>query len=130
MTGQKVYVDTSAFAPFLTGEPSQHAVAQWMDAEDPDLVSTDLLEVELRRVAIRRGISHARVAMLLEGVGLAELDRVLVHSAGYLTPRYLRALDAIHLQGALNLRVNAILTYDSRLRDAAAEMGLQVISPS
>ncbi len=47
-------------------------------------------------------------------------------------PRSLRSLDAIHLATALSItpEIDALVTYDDRLRDAALESGLQVEAPS
>ena len=42
---------------------------------------------------------------------------------------YLRTLDALHLEAAIRLDVDAILTYDKRLGDSAGEVGLDVIAP-
>jgi predicted nucleic acid-binding protein len=44
----------------------------------------------------------------------------------------LRTLDAIHLASALAIRdeLEAFVTYDSRLADAARSAGLSVISPA
>ena len=43
--------------------------------------------------------------------------------------RYLRTLDALHLEAAIRLEVQAVLTYDRRLGDAARDAGLDVIAP-
>ncbi len=47
-------------------------------------------------------------------------------------PLLLRSLDAIHLAAALELgdELDGIVTYDERLSDAAALLGVAVISPS
>lgn len=42
---------------------------------------------------------------------------------------YLRTLDALHLEAAIRLDADAILTYDRRLGDAARLMGLEVVAP-
>lgn len=42
---------------------------------------------------------------------------------------HLRTLDALHLEAAIRLNADAVLTYDHRLGDAARSIGLEVISP-
>ena len=49
-----------------------------------------------------------------DGVSLAELDRATYHSAGIFPMSYLQALDASHLEAAIRLHADAILTYDHR----------------
>ncbi|MDO5066658.1 MAG: type II toxin-antitoxin system VapC family toxin [Propionibacteriaceae bacterium] len=125
-----VYVDTSALAALLVEQPESDALLVWLDQTTDVLVSSDLLETELRRVAVREGLDQGVVTQLLEGVDIAALDRAVYRSAGLLPMPHLRALDALHLEAALRLDAAAILTYDARLRQAAQEVGLQVIAPS
>lgn len=42
---------------------------------------------------------------------------------------YLRTLDALHLEAAMRLDAEAVLTYDHRLGEAARAAGLDVIAP-
>lgn len=133
MTGPSqplVYVDTSALGALLIDQPESDAILEWLDNTSAELVSCDLLETELRRIAVREGIEQTDVTQLLDGVSLAALDRAVYRSAGLLPMPYLRTLDALHLEAALRLDVTAILTYDHRLRDAARSVGLDVISPA
>ncbi len=124
-----VYVDTSALGALLVWQVETEALVEWLDRADADLVSSDLLETELRRMAVREGRDQARVSAILDGVSLAALDRAVYRSAGLLPMRYLRTLDALHLEVAIRLGVDAVLTYDSRLADAAAASGFDVIAP-
>lgn len=124
-----VYVDTSALGALLVAQPETMELVNWLDREDARLVSSDLLEVELRRMAIREGRDQSRVSMILDGVSLAALDRATYRSAGFLPMQYLRALDALHLEAAIRLDVDAVLTYDHRLGEAARAVGLDVIAP-
>lgn len=94
------------------------------------LVSSDLLETELRRVAVREGLDQGEVTRLLEGISIAALDRAVYRSAGLLPMPQLRTLDALHLEAALRLGAAAILSCDTRLAQAAREVGLQVVAPS
>lgn len=124
-----VYVDTSALGALLIDQPESPALLDWLDHSEDRLVSTDLLETELRRLAIREGLDQADVSMLMDGVTLAALDRAVYRSAGLLPMPYLRALDALHLEAAIRLDADAMLTYDHRLSEAARSVGLHVITP-
>lgn len=124
-----VYVDTSALGKLLVTSPETDRVAAWLDACEDDLVSSDLLETELRRVAVREGIDQGVVTGLLDGVALAAPDRAVYRAAGLLPIPHLRTLEALHLECALRLDAAAVLTYDVRLQDAARSVGLRVVAP-
>ncbi len=130
MTESIVYVDTSALGALLLDQPQSIPILTWLDETPATLVSSDLLETELRRLAVREGLDHADVTRLLEGVSLAALDRSVYRNAGFLPMPYLRTLDSLHLEAAIRLDANAVLTYDSRLQQSAREIGLEVIAPS
>lgn len=124
-----VYVDTSALGALLIEQPDSDALLEWLDRTDADLVSSDLLETELRRVAVREGLDQADVTRVVDGIALAALDRAVFRGAGFLPMPYLRTLDALHLEAAMRLDATAILTYDHRLGEAARAVGLDVIAP-
>ena len=124
-----VYVDTSALGALLVEQLESDALEGWLDQTSDMLVSSDLLEVELRRLAVREGIDQADVTRLLDGVSLAALDRAVYRSAGLLPMPYLRTLDALHLEAAMRLDAAAVLTYDRRLSKAARSVGLRVVAP-
>ena len=127
--GPIIYVDTSALGALLVEQPESDALEQWLDQTTALQVSNDLLETELRRLAVREGLEQADVTLLLDGDGLAALDRAVYRSAGLLPMPYLRTLDALHLEAAMRLDAAAVLTYDRRLGEAARSVGLQVIAP-
>lgn len=124
-----VYVDTSALGALLVEQLESDALESWLDQTSDMLVSSDLLEVELRRLAVREGVDQADVTRLLDGVSLAALDRAVYRSAGLLPMPYLRTLDALHLEAAMRLDAAAVLTYDRRLSKAARSVGLRVVAP-
>lgn len=124
-----VYVDTSALGGFLIAQPETLALVDWLDQTPARLVSSDLLETELRRMAVREGRGPEKVSAILDGVSLAALDRATYRSASLLPMPYLRTLDALHLEAAIRLDVDAVLTYDHRFAEAAASVGLDVIAP-
>ena len=62
-----------------------------------------------------------------------EVDRTIAALAAALEPPHkLRTLDAIHLATALALRseLDAFVTYDDRLAEAARALGLPVVRPA
>lgn len=124
-----VYVDTSALGALLIDQPESLALVDWLDQTTATLVSSDLLETELRRIAVRESLDQADVSRVLDGVALAALDRAVYRSAGFLPMPYLRTLDALHLEAAMRIDADAILTYDHRLGEAARSAGLDVIAP-
>ncbi|GAA3612419.1 type II toxin-antitoxin system VapC family toxin [Marihabitans asiaticum] len=124
-----VYVDTSAMGALLVDQPESETLLTWLDETEAELVSSDLLETELRRLAVREDLDHGDVTRLLDGLTHAALDRAVYRSAGLLPMPYLRTLDALHLEAALRLGADAVLTYDRRLGEAAATLGLDVIAP-
>ena len=127
--GAIVYVDTSALGALLIEQPESNALVEWLDQTTDVLVSSDLLETELRRIAVREGIDQGAVTRILDGVGLAALDRAVYRGAGLLPMPYLRGLEVLHLEAAMRLDATAVLTYDHRLGKAARAVGLQVIAP-
>lgn len=128
-SGAVVYVDTSALGALLIDQPESDALLDWLEQSPATLVSSDLLETELRRVAVREGIDQSDVTRLLDGVALAALDRAVYRGAGFLPMPYLRTLDALHLEAAIRLDASGILAYDRRLGEAARSAGLEVIAP-
>ncbi len=129
MSSELIYIDTSALGALLVEQPESETLIKWLDQTPATLVSSDLLEVELRRLAVREGLEQAHVSRLLDGVALVALDRSIYRNAGFLPIPHLRTLDALHLEAAIRLDVDAVLTYDHRLADAARSVGLEVIAP-
>lgn len=124
-----VYVDASALGALLIDQPESPTLLDWLDSTAATLVSSDLLETELRRVAIREHLDQSDVTALLDGVSLAALDRAVYRNAALLPMPHLRTLDALHLEAAIRLDAAAVLTYDRRLGEAARSAGLDVIAP-
>lgn len=127
-----LYVETSAAAKLLVDEPAANRLAARLDnAVDSDdaLLSSMLLETELRRLAVRVDLAQAAVTHLLERFDLVETDRSLYREAGLLPGRHLRSLDALHLAAALRVGADVMVTYDRRQADAADAAGLPVLAP-
>jgi predicted nucleic acid-binding protein len=126
-----LYLDTSAAAKLLVDETESVALAAYLDGvrESDDLLSSALLETELRRLAIRLDLAQSDVTDLLARVDLVDPPRSLFHQAGLLPGAQLRSLDALHLATAVSVGADRLIAYDARLLDAARYLGLVAFSP-
>jgi uncharacterized protein len=126
-----LYLDTSAAVKLIVDEEESEALAAYIDSSmnEQELVSSALLETELRRLAIRLEFDQSVVTDLLARVDLVDPPRSLFHEAGLLPGAHLRSLDALHLATALRVDCEFFLAYDKRLVDAAHAVGLSVQSP-
>ena len=88
--------------------------------------------MELRRLARREGIGQYGEE-LLALVSTRRLDSPVLNRAANLDPIELRALDAIHLDAAIQLKrrnaIDAVLTFDHQLQAGCAHHGLAVEAP-
>jgi len=127
-----IYLDTSAAAKLLVDEAESGALAAYIDeiGAEQDLVSSALLEIELRRLAVRLGLDQSAVTDLLARLDLVDPPRSLFHEAGLLPGTQLRSLDALHLATALRVDADTLVAYDARLLDAARSLGFGVHSPT
>ena len=127
-----LYIETSAAAKLLVEEPASSRLAARLDKavdQGDALLSSTLLETELRRLAVRVDLAQAAVTHLLERFDLMEIDRSLYREAGLLPGRHLRSLDALHLAAALRVGADVMVTYDHRQADVAEAAGLPVLAP-
>jgi predicted nucleic acid-binding protein len=126
------YVDSSALLKLAVREPETSALEAHI-AASAGLVSSRLAVLECRRAA--RRASRARVLQavdaVLEAVYLLEITPAILDDAAAVDPPLLRSLDAIHLVTALSVDDPEveIITYDSRLAEAAQSNGLSVVQP-
>ena len=72
-----------------------------------------------------------RAAAVLGGLTLVTFDAGIAARAAAILPAEMRTLDAIHLATAMELLpdLDALVTYDTRLANAAVQRGLQVVAP-
>ena len=127
-----VYVETSAAAKLIVDEEASSRVAGRLDesvAAGDSLVSSTLLETELRRLAIRLDLDQSAVTELLSRFDLVEPDRSVYREAGLLPGPHLRSLDALHVAVALRADADTMITYDQRQSDAARASGMPVLAP-
>jgi predicted nucleic acid-binding protein len=127
-----VYVDTSAVGRLLLAEPEADAI-RGMLAEHDAWWSSELLVVELRRLAAREGL-QSEAEEYLDAFRLVAIDSASLQRASRLEPVVVRSLDAIHLEAAVQLReagqVRGIVTYDQQLSAGCAHHGLAVHAPA
>ena len=123
------YVETSAAAKLLAHEDETDALVAFLESEAANLVSSSLLETELRRAASREGIGQQHVTRILERIEIVEPDRAVFAHAGLLPGRHLRSLDALHIAAAMAVSAEQIVSYDHRQIEAAAAAGIRTVSP-
>lgn len=127
-----LYCDTSALLKMVIRESESDALSAQI-APATVLASSDLTRTELLRAA-RRGPSASvpRARDLLTRLFLLTATPAIFDAAGVLEPLTLRSLDAVHLASALTLgdELEAILTYDRRMAEAAETLGLRVLAPT
>ena len=125
------YLDSSALVKLVVDEDESAALRE---ALTPTALRTS---ANIARVEVVRAVRHkgaeavANARAVLEGIGLIQLDDELLDLAGELDGP-LRSLDAIHLAAALELGDNleAVVTYDARMAQAAESLGLRVVAPA
>ncbi len=125
------YVDASALVKLVLEEAESAALFRWY-IEAERLVTSRIGVVETVRASSRRAHDPARRNRVLTDLEVYELDGEIAAVAAALEPPLLRTLDAIHLATALALvpDLDAFVTYDDRLAEAARAMGLPVVRPA
>ncbi len=126
------YVESSAAAKILFREAETDELKRYLDAlvtEDAIVVSSLVLETELRRAATREDVSQELVTDILDRFDLVEPDRTVYREAGLLPGANLRTLDALHVAIALRVGADVMVSYDQRQIGAAQAAGLHTISP-
>ncbi len=127
------YLDSSAFIKVVVDEDESAALRTFLASRAARLISSALLRTEALRAV--RHLGPDALASVREGlrrVDLIGIDDRILDSAGTLEPRVLRTLDAIHVATALAAGddLDALITYDERMVDAARLLGLRTLSPA
>ena len=126
------YLDASALAKLLIVEVDSTAMVRWYIENERALTSRVGL-IETRRAVARRALPLRGdlVERTLASVEIVELDQAIAGRAAAIGPAGLPTLDAIHLATALELGpIDAFVTYDDRLAEAARGIGLPVVRPA
>jgi uncharacterized protein len=127
-----LYLDSSAFVKLLVEEPETAALRGYLANQGHRRVSSALLRTEALRAVRQLGAEAlATVREGLRRVDLVGLDDRILDAAGTLEPRILRTLDAIHVATAMAIGedLEAIITYDERMIEAARLLGLSTETP-
>jgi predicted nucleic acid-binding protein len=135
------YFDSSALVKFLIQDAESLALLEHLHAHPLDPVTSVLAVTEVPLAASRRNASidvervtrHDSWVSLPWGAVLALPILPPVARAAALVGRDhgLRTLDAIHVAtaAALGPRVDELVTYDRRMIDACARLGIPTVSP-
>ena len=145
-----IYWDTSALLKLYAPEPDSGAYLRLLIERSEDLAISFLHRVELyfalcgkeSRGEVKTGSSH-RLFQLFEdhlragryylipwGEDVALESRRVLDTAMNATPSaMLRSLDGLHLGALRAARIQAIVTADLRMREAAGLVGIGVIEP-
>ena len=123
-----IYLDTSAAAKLIFIEPESEALDRALQGQE--LCSNAILAVELYRAARRRSVPSDLVNEVLNYITTVEVTASQLRVAGSFETQHLGALDAIHLATALLFDVEAMVTYDKQLAEAARSLGINVVAPA
>jgi len=125
------YVDASALVKLVHAEPfSAPFYRWWLEAEG--IVTSRIGTIEMARAVQRRPHDAEALGLVLRRLTVLELDEAIARVAAAIEPPGIRTLDAIHLATGLSLlpELDAFVTYDDRLADAARAVGLPVVRPA
>ena len=126
------YLDASAFVKLVVDEPESVAVYGFLERR-PSIASSALTRAEAVRAVRHKGPDALlRVRETLLAIDLVPVDDEIVDAAALLDPRIARTLDAIHLATAIAMGddLDVVVTYDKRMLEAAALLGLPTTSPT
>ena len=129
-----LYLDASALAKLVTLEAETDRLRAYLDARASSIrFASALAHTELLRAAHLVGDDAVATAReVLARLDLVDVSRELLERAGTLAAgQRLRTLDAIHVATAsvAGDRLEALVTYDTRMAQAAAALGLPIASP-
>jgi predicted nucleic acid-binding protein len=130
-----LYLDASALVKLVQIEVESAALHAYLEAHPTERRVTSVLSrTEVMRADWAGGpLAQQQALRVLEQTEQVALTRAVLDHAGALLPGIrLRTLDAIHLACALALggEVQTLITYDTRLSQAAAGVGLVPFAPT
>ena len=131
----KLYLDASAIVKLVQKEDESAALRRYLRRHRADLrVTSALSRVEVVRAVLPGGstaVGHAQ--RQLGRLHQIALGLNLLDDAATIAPEaLLRSLDAVHVVSAqlLGDDLRALITYDQRMSDTAALLGLPTAAPS
>jgi predicted nucleic acid-binding protein len=129
----RIYLDPSALVKLVVAEEESQALKSFLtERSDDTLFTAAVARTELIRALAPNGpqaIADAR--HLLNSLDTVFLTRRLLDDAGALQPLHPRSLDAIHLVAAQRAgdTLRSVVTYDTRMLSAAADLGIITACP-
>ena len=125
------YVDSSALTKLAIDEAESGAMRRWY-VDHERVACSRIGVIETRRAVSRGPHDPEHLDTILGSVEIIELDPTIAEHAARVGPPSLRTLDAIHLASAVAVssEIDAFVTYDDRLAEAARAMGLPVVRPA
>jgi uncharacterized protein len=129
-----IYLDSAAVVKLVHAEAESQALRDWLDERaETGWTSSALVEIESFR-ALARYAPEAivRLHLVLDQIDMIDISPRVRILAQTVRPVTVRSLGAIHLGTALDIRsrLTSFVTYDKRLLDAAAAVGLPTNSPA
>jgi predicted nucleic acid-binding protein len=127
-----LYLDASALVKLVVDEAETVALKRFLRAEQSTLTTSAVSIAEVARACAIADPSietQAKARRFVDSCDLIGIGEFVLRSAAQVAPRNLRTLDAIHLVSAQLTAPKAMVVYDRRLRQAAEEAGLAVVSP-
>lgn len=123
------YLDTSAALKLVVLEPGRDELLAHLSDPKLTLTASWLLYTEMLCAAGRRPeqLPEQLARQALDQVEFVDLSRRDLTAAGRHAP--LRSNHAIHLEVALRLEVDELISYDRELITAAHRLGLSTASP-
>ena len=127
-----IYFDSSALVKMVVEESESLALAQYLAGFPGDnRLTAASARTELLRAVAGRGTAFENARTALARLNFVAINTNVLDAAAAIRPPELRTLDAIHLAAAMSVpELRALVTYDRRLADAAADAGVVVVSPS
>lgn len=131
MSGRTVYLEPSAILVLVLGGDAAGDLTAALRGTSTRVTSS-LSRAEVQRaVLLQDPASASRAGELLARLALIEVDQAVVTQAANLRPASLPTAGAIHVASAMLLAesLDAFLTYDPLLAEAARAVSLRVESP-
>lgn len=125
------YLDSSAIVKLAVREPESAALRRYLRRRRT-LVTSALARTEIVRALLPGGgEAIAAGRRVLTRLDLVRINNRVLDHAATLLPEHIRSLDAIHLAtaGQLGQDLGVVVTYDTRMAEAAEQLGYRVAIP-
>ncbi|MHB8958813.1 MAG: type II toxin-antitoxin system VapC family toxin [Candidatus Limnocylindrales bacterium] len=125
------YLDASAIVKLVVAEPESEALHRWY-VEATQLLTSRIGVIETIRASARRDHDPNHRARIISDLEIIEVTAAIGTAAATVGSSALRTLDAIHIATAMSLGpdLEAFVTYDDRMAEAARSLGLPVVRPA